>query len=868
MMAFERTCLAGMAIAAVLHPSILCADHFVWLGDANTKEPVFQVEWSNASLWTNITASVGNVCPGDEDTVEFRSCPPYSTEYDVTPPASFKGVVIGEKSSGYDRWFYPRINISVAEGAQYKIDGSSTFVASAGLANLLSDTFVGTIEVPSDVEFEIPSSVSKKVKFVGTGTVVPAKKTQLLQVAGINGTIDLRKIEDLNATDLEFLAGHRLILPANAVFDTDGMARVCVDIEDWNVSGCWGVKGAHSEAEKGNGTYKSYAHYPQVLDDGSLLMTDDFGQRNVAWFKKRTFGYDDIWQIKFSYQATHPKDAHPMELPSGTYARGAYGTYFGMVVSASPDGIPVQELASSGSSKMPASSYGIRFYNYGSKPNVAKVMDGAGSNVSDSYASVILDSRAGISQRTAPVDVEVSMNRGVMYICYSQNGNSRSFTVDCANIFKDDITKRYTLGFFANTEDGTWQYAKVSNFKGWCLSNDAGQWKEVESCRITPNNWVLNAYSDGMEEENKVAPASLVSENGDYKFLMGKVSYLASATGQTRLDPAKKYRVEFDLKWGASANMGNVMNMGFVNTPSVKTNDTITNYQVNQSLYSPAVFTYHYYNDLIGFTNGGNTDNASRFSYGCVAGSGLRGNNHAAKCAICYDGGNMLVGSFVSTTSINFRVDIAAKFKKNFTEYYPDGMYFHCGGANGGNPKWKCYLETDICGFKVLEWNGATPAQKWNGGIWVAENKTATLSLGNVNMESVQMEQGSSLKLNAARNGAAVSIGKATVGSGASITAEEGMEVELGGLELIGNEPYTLQIAGDVSFSDSAVVTIPSAWKSSLAPITIMNFTDGAVPEGLTVVLDDGKVLSSRQVLVSGGTLRVNLHLGTCITIR
>ena len=866
-MAFERTCLAGMAIAAVLHPSILCADHLVWLGDANTKEPVFQVEWSNASLWTNITASVGNVCPGDEDTVEFRSCPPYSTEYDVTPPASFKGVVIGEKSnSGYTRWFYPRINISVAEGFQYKIDGSSTFVASAGLANLLSDTFVGTIEVPSDVEFEIPSSVSNKVKFVGTGTVVPANKAQLLQVTGITGTIDLSKIEDLNAVDLELLAGHSLILPANALFDTDGMSRVCFDIEDWNVSGCWGFDGKHSEIEFPSASYKAYAHYPRVLEDGSLLMTDDFGQRNVAWFKKRTFGYDDIWRIKFSYQAPHPEDAHPMELPNEyKNARIAYGSFFGMVASASPDGIPVQELGSSGSAKMPASSYGIRFYNYGTKPNVAKVMNGDGSNVSDKYASVILDSRAGISQRTAPVDVEVFMNRGVMYISYSQNGNSRSFTVDCANIFKDDITKRYTLGFFANTDDGTWQHTKVSNFKGWCLSNDAGQWKEVESCRITPDNWVLNAYSDGMEEVNKVDPASLV-ENGDYKFLENKVGYLASATGQTRLDPAKKYRIEFDLKWGIIANDGQAMNMGFVNTPSVMTNSTIIDYAVT-NLYSPAVLTYHYHNDLIGFTEGGSGDKAGKFVGGCVAGSGLRWMNCAAKCAICYDGGNMLAGSFVSTTSINSRVDIAAKYAQKFSERYPNGMYFHCGGANNDNPGWKCYLETDICGFKVLEWDAATPTQKWNGGIRVAENKTATLSLGNVNMESVHMEQGSSLKLNAARNGAAVSVSKATVGSGTSIAAEEGMEVELGGLEMLGNEPYVLQIAGDVSFSDSAVVTIPSAWKSSLAPITVMNFTDGAAPEGLTVVLDNGKVLSSRQVLVSGGVLRVNLHPGTCITI-
>ena len=62
------------------------ADHFRWLGDSNTREPIYTVDWQNASLWTNLTKSVGNVCPGDEDTVEFLSCPPYSTGYDVTPP--------------------------------------------------------------------------------------------------------------------------------------------------------------------------------------------------------------------------------------------------------------------------------------------------------------------------------------------------------------------------------------------------------------------------------------------------------------------------------------------------------------------------------------------------------------------------------------------------------------------------------------------------------------------------------------------------------------------------------------------------------------------------------------------------------------
>ena len=57
----------------------LKADRFVWLGDKNS-DPVFTVDWQDASLWTNLTKSVGNVLPGDEDMVEFQCYPPYSSE--------------------------------------------------------------------------------------------------------------------------------------------------------------------------------------------------------------------------------------------------------------------------------------------------------------------------------------------------------------------------------------------------------------------------------------------------------------------------------------------------------------------------------------------------------------------------------------------------------------------------------------------------------------------------------------------------------------------------------------------------------------------------------------------------------------------
>ena len=845
----------------------LNADHFRWLGDSDTRAPIYTVDWQNASLWTNLTKSVGNVCPGDEDTVEFLSCPPYSTGYDVTPPVSFKGTFIGERSLSYGRWFYPRINLQSSSAPLYKIDGRATFVANGHLSGCLSETFSGTIEIPDNVVFEVPSSVSKEVKFIGYGTVVPSDVKQLHQMAGMVGIIDLSRLSNLDLADLSPLVGHRLILPENAVFDTDGMFRRIVDIEDWNVPECWMYGGEHSETKANGGKYIAYAHEPYVLDDGTLLMTDDLGQRNVAWFKKRKFGYDDIWKISFSYQATQPQDAHPkMELPASTYARNAFGQFFGMVVSASDEGIPVPKMGGNGS-LMPAESYGMRFYSYGSNPNVGKVSNGTGSNVSDQWANSMLTSRMGMSQTSAPINVDVSMYRGVMYVGLSQSGKSCSFTVDCSEMFKGDISRKYTMGFFANTESTSWQYTRVSNFKGWYLSADAGQWKEVESCRITPSNWILNAYSDGMEEENKVAPEDQITGNGDFMFLKGKVKYLSSATCQTRLDPAKKHRIEFDLKWGGIANKGQAMNMGFVNSPSVVTNGAITSFNVNTK-YSPALMCYHYYNDLIGFTKGGNVDNAARFPFEYAESSGLRQKNHTVKFAIDYDGVDTLVGSFVSSTSVNFRVDISAKYAEGFSSRFPDGMYFHCGGANGGNLNWKCYLETVVSGFKVLEWDGSVSAQRWNGTIHVAQNKSSDLALGDVDIESVQMESNASLAIDAAHESACVSIDAVAVKSGASLSAGEGVAVSIDALDMSGDVPYAFTIDGNVLLAESATVTIPAAWKAFQEPLAIMSFSSGTLPKSLNVVLDNGKRLAPRQVFVAGNEVRVNLHLGTCVMIR
>jgi hypothetical protein len=251
-----------------------------------------------------------------------------------------------------------------------------------------------------------------------------------------------------------------------------------------------------------------------------------------------------------------------------------------------------------------------------------------------------------------------------------------------------------------------------------------------------------------------------------------------------------------------------------------------------------------------------------------VSKSGLRCKNHTAKCSIDYDGVDTLVGSFVSTTSINHRIDISAKYNQVFASRFPNGMYFHCGGVNSDHATWKCYLETDISGFKVFEWDGSAIALKWQGEIKIPEEQNTTLALGNANVESLQLEKGSKFTLNAARENATVFFDCVTVKSEALLSVDERVKVVIGGLELHGDIPYPLSVSGNVSFGKSAVLSIPAAWRQVSVPFAIMKFTDGIASIPPTVVLDDGKVLGIRQVYIVDNEVRVNLHPGTCIVVR
>jgi len=141
---------------------IAMADRFRWIGYGGTSSPTYTVDWSAAASWTNLTANTGNACPGDEDAVEFASYPAASVEYDVTPPASFRGTITGVKSSSYTRWFYPRIALADSAGAEYTITGTGRFVASEHLGARIGNGFTG--ESKFQMAYPLPSPLQSQMQ--------------------------------------------------------------------------------------------------------------------------------------------------------------------------------------------------------------------------------------------------------------------------------------------------------------------------------------------------------------------------------------------------------------------------------------------------------------------------------------------------------------------------------------------------------------------------------------------------------------------------------------------------------------------------------------------------------------------------------
>ena len=158
----------------------------------------------------------------------------------------------------------------------------------------------------------------------------------------------------------------------------------------------------------------------------------------------------------------------------------------------------------------------------------------------------------------------------------------------------------------------------------------------------------------------------------------------------------------------------------------------------------------------------------------------------------------------------------------------------------------------------------------------MAGDAFAGQTLSVIDMERLDLGGDSTLRIMPQSNSTKVGIALLS-SAGATLVAEEGAKVSLGGKLAFASDPDEtgLVLSGDISFDGSLYISIPSSWKAyRCAPIVAIDASEtvGCLPSdctGIPVVDADGTVDSRKYVLsVSDGKLLLDFRKGLSVVVR
>jgi len=847
----------GAAVFCSLAFGDVFADTFRWCGgDKDLSGKVNPIAWSDATMWKNETTGATDVLPGATDDVYFPVVPTCNVEFDVTPPADFAGTIEGRKyESSYG--LSARVQVTPAQdAAAYRLRGSSTFVANEALAEHLDASFSGCIEIPSGVTFTATAQVPDAVDFIGAGTLVLTKAVQLQHIDGMTGTVDARQIGALQAGDAAFLEGHEVILPASTSLGLSRSLGVREELPDWNVPGAWQMA-SKSRIGTPSADYTPNESEPVVAADGSLLMTDDFGQMQSATLKNFRFRYSDVWQVKFTWVAEHPEDAHPRSLPPGTWARGQWGNFSGAFFAPTETiGLPADsDLAT----HAPPNSYGMRFYNYreANTQGFHYIVDGSGRGVSDSWTCILREWRSGINM-TKPVDVTYLCRQGVLYVTIEQEGRSRSFRLTSTPFSLNDSC---CFGFYAATGTLVWQRNRFSNFRGWRLSRNAGQWKDVTASTysLTPDNWALKTqYKDG-DVTSEVSGAVCLDAEGGLKLLAARNYWKSTAVCQTAVPMNARFRLSYSIIWGARADRGGEgMRLSLAGSSTPPFADGLTNWDIGSE---DTAVSHFYYSNLFGLTDRSwSTTDASHYPAGALSPK----RTGTATVDLYYDGRQSMSVEYASDgqTCAQTRT-----FAARQDERYPNGIYPTFVGAS---TSWGCYHQTTLKDFKVYQWDAQTVGTPVLGsGLQMAAGTTGTVSVDDAVLRSLTLGAGSSVTLAPREGTAAIDLASATVDGNATLNAGTDLTLSCTNVVYRGEASGGLTATGAVGFGSQLTLTVPYAWRKARAKTVLLDATGatGALPSDVRLVYDTGAAVPEKYIRRAEGLISLEFRSGMFIVV-
>lgn len=828
--------VVALAAALAFAPDME-GETYEWVGAAGT------VDWSAAASWKNASTSETGTLPGDTDDVVFPFVVPDKLAFRITVPAGFAGTISSRAFASANYAMRCRLEIQPGQGAgDYKLTGAGVYVANASLAAHLAADFSGAIDIPSGVTFTASSDVPAEAEFFGPGTLVVDSAARFAHLGGFTGTVDARGIGSFTSTDLTTLAGHDVLLPATTTMDGTKMMVLGSQLDDWNTAGAWAFQGVSRTDSVASG-YVANDTIPAVQADGSLLMTDDFAQRQTATLVNRTFTKDDIWQVKFTWTPSHDSSAHPLnDAASPSWGRSQWGNVCGAGI------VSTDSLAADGAlpvatedGKCPAGMSGWRSFGYAATgtQSLGLIVAGGGMNNSDAWTCAMREADCGINLRKS-MEVTMTFVKAHMFITFQQGTVSRTIDKDLSSF----IPETFKFGFFANSKGNLWQWNRFSGFSGWCYQKSDDDWVVNPDYAGSFDNWNLQIekYQTPGNSTTKVTlsgAADCLDAGGRLPLCGAQRDFAGHGSGSHPVDITKRNKFTVHLDWGTSADagQGEGIRFSFRGSNANTWNRGVNNWDLNATV--PA-WIYYYYGKWSGFTTQKGTD-AAQLLTGNV-GNLWGGGNSSIDLEFVVSGGDTM--SVKSVRNDGTVKEGSATFPKQISEFYSGNTALY-PALLGASAAWM-YLETWASNFLAYVWKPTNRIRTF-GNLTIPDGGTLTVDDA-VAVESI------------------AAAGTVTLSAG----ADSSLSCSDFRLRGVPGSGAAVSLSGDVRLGDSLRVEVPKAWRDASGTVCLIDTGDltAQIPATLSVVYDDGSAVPADCVRVENGKVMLDCARGTVILFR
>ena len=902
---------ANLARAAVFAAVLVSAaapaeaDVVTWKGAAGAQD------WTLGSNW-----STGGA-PGANDTALFpsRNNPKYV--FSVTPPADFVGTITatnyatGDSAPYSSRHFDVVLQLGVADGAAWKVDGTAALVATDGLAARIAPTFAGTIDVRKGTTFALPATLNAGVTVVGAGKAVLASTAQLPQVSLFAGDVVLPSGAVAASAPSAFAAASTELADGQTVsFAESALAYNHTGVIPAPAADSWTFNGGLWE-NTDLGEFTPSAAPPHLDEDGSLLLTDDPAQCHAVWYSRRTFRSTDDWGMSFTWTPELPNPSRVTQAGRGQTLSGNFGIVFQRVsdtaVNAARD--------SNRRTRHADHTWGFFLSTYrDGQQGVSWTCDGV-PGWEGTINRRVLEAQLGGVMLNKAIDFTVAMVGGKMSVTMVQGEKSCSFAWNFKTAATVFCPGGYWVGFTGTSDDwGTnatipWSRQRIADFSGWYRDPLDGGWEDVSNAgsfsTLSSENYESSSRDKSLDSGAGSAGRDFNVFNADGSVQLSRAVCRNGVmiVSKSYVETDKRLKVVYDIQGGGAAVSSGKFGLGFLLGSKNSVTWTWSWGTSGPYGYGWGTYAYGFAFELNQFDGTGqflydhlDSDNFPKDNtqYKSSMYSVSRSDDHGAAAD------QRLTAEFVYDPDGSLKLrysqrpgSVSALGNNSFAEYalpaaqkarIPAWIQKRSGktvrvgirASSGINN----YVEMKLKGIDVKQMT-SLQGGRIPGALRVPDGASATVVAGEA-MEgqtapvmiasSVELGAGASLTVAPETATTIFAAEKVAVSGRATLAPASGASLRIDALALDGPAGETGLTATGATFPEDLVVTIPDEWTESPAKSVGRHEIANAAgfPNGARIVTASGRDVTNEAKLkvLSDGSASIDFTVGFILIVR